>query len=144
MKFDTVIYETEGKKIYRDGDKIIKVFDENFSKAAVLNEALNQARVEEIGTIKINKIHEVGFDRDGIVLNAGAYTHTSIAILDALRSVSTPTVEVHISNVYQREEFRRRSIISPGCVGFVGGFGLDSYRLAIEALIDNTAQAKAE
>lgn len=92
----------------------------------------------------INKIHEVGFDRDGIVLNAGAYTHTSIAILDALRSVSTPTVEVHISNVYQREEFRRRSIISPGCVGFVGGFGLDSYRLAIEALIDNAANAKAE
>ena len=92
----------------------------------------------------INKIHEVGFDRDGIVLNAGAYTHTSIAILDALKSVSTPTVEVHISNVYQREEFRRRSIISPGCVGFVGGFGLDSYRLAIEALIDNSAKAKAE
>jgi len=92
----------------------------------------------------INKIHEVGFDRDGIVLNAGAYTHTSIAILDALKSVSTPTVEVHISNVYQREDFRRRSIISPGCVGFVGGFGLDSYRLAIEALIDNSAKAKAE
>ena len=68
----------------------------------------------------INKIHEVGFDRDGIVLNAGAYTHTSIAILDALRSVSTPTVEVHISNVYQREDFRRNSIISPGCVGFIG------------------------
>ena len=92
----------------------------------------------------IDKIHEVGFDFDGIVLNAGAYTHTSIAILDALRSVSSPTVEVHISNVYQREDFRRRSIISPGCVGFVGGFGLDSYRLAIEALIDNAAQAKTE
>ena len=92
----------------------------------------------------INKIHEVGFDRDGIVLNAGAYTHTSIAILDALKSVSSPTVEVHITNVYQREVFRRRSIISPGCVGFVGGFGLDSYRLAIEALIDNAAKGKAE
>lgn len=92
----------------------------------------------------INKIQEVGFDRDGIILNAGAYTHTSIAILDALKSVSTPTVEVHISNVYQREDFRRRSIISPGCVGFIGGFGLDSYRLAIEALIDKAAEAQTE
>ncbi|MCH5168457.1 MAG: type II 3-dehydroquinate dehydratase [Prevotellaceae bacterium] len=92
----------------------------------------------------IDKIHEVGFDRDGIVLNAGAYTHTSIAILDALKSVSTPTVEVHISNVYQREEFRHHSIISPGCVGFIGGFGLDSYRLAIEALLANASQARTE
>ena len=92
----------------------------------------------------INKIQEVGFDRDGIILNAGAYTHTSIAILDALKSVSTPTVEVHISNVYQREDFRRRSIISPGCIGFVGGFGLDSYRLAIEALIDKAAESHTE
>ena len=86
----------------------------------------------------------MGFDRDGIVINAGAYTHTSIAILDALKSVSTPAVEVHITNVYQREVFRRRSIISPGCVGFIGGFGLESYRLAIEALIDKGASAKAE
>ncbi len=92
----------------------------------------------------INKIQEVGFDRDGIILNAGAYTHTSIAILDALKSVSTPTVEVHISNVYQREDFRRRSIISPGCIGFIGGFGLDSYRLAIEALIDKAAETQTE
>lgn len=83
----------------------------------------------------INKIQEVGFDRDGIVLNAGAYTHTSIAILDAIRSVTTPTVEVHISNVQKREEFRRQSIITPGCMGVVSGFGLDSYRLAIEAII---------
>lgn len=92
----------------------------------------------------INKIQEVGFDRDGIVINAGAYTHTSIAILDALKSVSTPAVEVHITNVYQREVFRRRSIISPGCMGFVGGFGLDSYRLAIEALVDSTKQPTPE
>lgn len=88
----------------------------------------------------INKIQEVGFDRDGIIINAGAYTHTSIAILDALKSVSSPAVEVHITNVYQREVFRRRSIISPGCMGFIGGFGLDSYRLAIEALVDSTKQ----
>ena len=92
----------------------------------------------------INKIQEVGFDRDGIVINAGAYTHTSIAILDALKSVSTPAVEMHITNVYQREVFRRRSIISPGCMGFVGGFGLDSYRLAIEALVDSTKQPTPE
>ena len=85
----------------------------------------------------INKIQEVGFDRDGIVLNAGAYTHTSVAILDALKSVRTPAVEVHITNVHQREEFRRKSLISPGCMGVICGFGLDSYRLAIEALIDN-------
>ena len=88
----------------------------------------------------INMIQEVGFDRDGIVLNAGAYTHTSVAILDALKSITTPTVEVHISNVSQREDFRRKSIISPGCLGFIGGFGLDSYRLAIEALIDKASE----
>lgn len=90
----------------------------------------------------INKIQEVGFDRDGIVLNAGAYTHTSVAILDALKSVTTPTVEVHISNLYQREEFRRKSLISPGCLGVICGFGLDSYRLAIEALIDEVNRKK--
>lgn len=90
----------------------------------------------------INKIQEVGFDRDGIVLNAGAYTHTSVAILDALKSVTTPTVEVHISNLHQREEFRRKSLISPGCLGVICGFGLDSYRLAIEALIDEVNRKK--
>ena len=90
----------------------------------------------------INKIQEVGFDRDGIVLNAGAYTHTSVAILDALKSVTTPTVEVHISNVHQREEFRRKSLTSPGCLGVICGFGLDSYRLAIEALIDEVNRKK--
>ena len=92
----------------------------------------------------INKIQEIGFDRDGIVLNAGAYTHTSVAILDAIMSVTSPVVEVHITNVHQREEFRRRSLISPGCLGFIGGFGLDSYRLAIEALIDKALNAKAK
>ncbi|MGN0234523.1 MAG: type II 3-dehydroquinate dehydratase [Bacteroidaceae bacterium] len=92
----------------------------------------------------INKIQEVGFDRDGIVLNAGAYTHTSVAILDALKSVTTPTVEVHISNVHQREEFRRKSLISPGCLGVICGFGLDSYRLAIEALIDEVNRKKSK
>ena len=83
----------------------------------------------------INKIHEVGFDWDGIVLNAGAYTHTSIALQDAIRAVKCPVVEVHISNVMQREAYRHTSMISAACLGTIQGFGLDSYRLAIEALI---------
>ena len=83
----------------------------------------------------IDKIHEVGFDDTGIVLNAGAYTHTSIALQDAIRAVTAPVVEVHISNVHKREEFRHHSMISCACVGVVCGFGLDSYRLAVEALL---------
>ena len=83
----------------------------------------------------INKLHEVGFDYEGIVLNAGAYTHTSIALQDAIRAIPSPVIEVHISNVHQREEFRHKSIISCACVGVICGFGLDSYRLAVEALL---------
>lgn len=83
----------------------------------------------------INKIHEVGFTADGIVLNAGAYTHTSIALHDAIKAVTTPVVEVHISNVHTRETFRHVSMISAACKGIILGFGLDSYRLAVEALI---------
>ena len=83
----------------------------------------------------INKIHEVGFSYDGIILNAGAYTHTSIALQDALRAVTTPAIEVHISNVHSREEFRHKSMISCACRGVICGFGLDSYRLAVEAFI---------
>lgn len=82
----------------------------------------------------INKIHEVGFTYDGIVLNAGAYTHTSIALHDAIKAVTTPVVEVHISNVHARESFRHVSMISAACKGVILGFGLDSYRLAVEAL----------
>lgn len=82
----------------------------------------------------INKMQEVGFSYDGIVLNAGAYTHTSIALLDCIRSLRTPVVEVHISNVNDREEYRRHSMIGPGCKGTIQGFGLDSYRLAVDAL----------
>lgn len=83
----------------------------------------------------INKIHEVGFEADGIILNAGAYTHTSIALQDALRAVTTPAIEVHISNVHQREAFRHKSMISCACRGVICGFGLDSYRLALEAFL---------
>lgn len=83
----------------------------------------------------INKIHEIGFSYDGIVLNAGAYTHTSIALQDAIRAVTTPVIEVHMSNVHTREEFRHKSMISCACMGVICGFGLDSYRLAMEALL---------
>lgn len=85
----------------------------------------------------INKMQEVGFSYDGIVLNAGAYTHTSIALQDCIRSLKAPVVEVHISNVHKREEFRHKSMISCACVGVICGFGLDSYRLAIEGIISN-------
>lgn len=83
----------------------------------------------------IDKIHEVGFEYDGIVLNAGAYTHTSIALRDAIKAVETPVVEVHISNVHSRESFRHVSMISGVCRGVIAGFGLDSYRLAVESFL---------
>jgi 3-dehydroquinate dehydratase-2 len=83
----------------------------------------------------INKLHETGFDVDGIVLNAGAYTHTSIALHDAIEAIRTPVVEVHITNIHARESFRRHSMIAPACRGSIAGFGLDSYRLAIESLL---------
>ena len=82
----------------------------------------------------INKIHERGFDIDGIIFNAGAYTHTSVALRDAISGVKTPVIEVHISNILTRENFRHESIIGPVCIGSIMGFGLDSYRLGIEAL----------
>ena len=84
--------------------------------------------------VLIDKMQQEGFSCDGIVLNAGAYTHTSIALHDCIRSLKAPVIEVHISNVHQREEFRHRSMISSACRGVICGFGLDSYRLAIEAL----------
>ena len=84
----------------------------------------------------IDRLHEVGFGgMDGVVLNAGAYTHTSVALHDAIRAIEVPVVEVHISNVHQREEFRHHSMISAACRGVICGFGLDSYRLAIEAMV---------
>ena len=80
----------------------------------------------------INKLHETGFSYDGIIINAGAYTHTSVAIRDAITGINTPVIEVHISNILTRESFRHESIIGPACKGSIMGFGLDSYRLAIE------------
>ncbi len=84
----------------------------------------------------IDKIQQAGFEADGIILNAGAYTHTSIALQDAIRAVKSPVVEVHISNVHAREAFRHVSMISGACLGVICGFGLNSYRLALEALLD--------
>ena len=85
--------------------------------------------------VLIDKIQETGFDAEGIILNAGAYTHTSIALLDAIRSVNSPVIEVHISNVHARESFRHVSMIAAACRGVICGFGLDSYRLALETLL---------
>ena len=81
----------------------------------------------------INKLHEVGFSFDGIILNAGAYTHTSIAIGDAVKGIETPVIEVHISNVHAREDFRHISFIAPNTKGVIAGFGLQSYELALES-----------
>ena len=83
----------------------------------------------------LNRLHAVGFSCDGIILNAGAYTHTSIALQDAIRAITAPVIEVHISNVHAREEFRHKSMISCACKGVICGFGLDSYRLGVEALL---------
>ena len=83
----------------------------------------------------IDKIHSVGFSYDGIIINAGAYTHTSVALRDAISGVESPVIEVHISNTHQREKFRHHSYISPVCKGIILGFGLDSYRLAIESFL---------
>lgn len=83
----------------------------------------------------VNKLHEQGFSADGIIINAGAYTHTSIAIRDAISGINTTVVEVHISNILTRENFRHESVIGPVCKGSIMGFGLDSYRLAVESFL---------
>ena len=83
----------------------------------------------------ISKIQEVGFNYDGIILNAGAYTHTSIGIADAIKAITTPVIEVHISNTFSRESFRHQSYISPNTKGVIIGFGLKSYDLAVEAFL---------
>ncbi|RMG77913.1 MAG: type II 3-dehydroquinate dehydratase [Bacteroidetes bacterium] len=83
----------------------------------------------------IDKLHETGFTYNGVVLNAGAYTHTSIAIADAIAAIESPVIEVHISNVYAREAFRHRSFIAPKCIGTIAGLGLKGYELAIDYFI---------
>ncbi|MFW0715502.1 type II 3-dehydroquinate dehydratase [Pedobacter sp. N23S346] len=83
----------------------------------------------------INKLHEVGFSLDGIILNAGGYTHTSVALADAIAAIKTPVVEVHISNIYAREEYRHVSLTGRNCQGVLTGFGMNGYRLALESLL---------
>lgn len=85
----------------------------------------------------IDKLHEVGFSANGIILNAGGYTHTSIAIADAIAAITTPVIEVHISNVYKREDFRHHSMLAASCAGVIAGFGLNSYRLALTHFINS-------
>lgn len=89
----------------------------------------------------INKLHEVGFSYDGVILNAGGYTHTSVAIADAIAAIKTPVIEVHISNIYAREEYRHVSLTGKNCKGVLTGFGINGYRLAIESLLINNQNA---
>ncbi len=90
----------------------------------------------------IDKLHEVGFSYDGIIVNAGAYTHTSVAIADAIAAIFTPVIELHISNVQARESFRHHSYMAPHCKGTIAGFGLMGYDLAIQAFMDDNTKAK--
>ena len=114
------------------GDLAFEPYFENLKKEFLgINLTYFQSNSE--GEI-IDAIHEFGFTVDGIVLNAGAYTHTSLAISDAIAAVVSPVIEVHISNVYSREEIRHKSLIARNCKGVIGGFGLMSYRLAIISL----------
>ena len=126
---------TREKSIYGNG-----TFEEYYEELkAVYNDIQIDYYQSNIEGEIIDKIHEVGFTFDGIVINAGGYTHTSVAIGDAISSVTTPVTEVHISNVYAREEFRHHSMLSAKCKGVIAGFGMDSYRLAIENFILNSA-----
>jgi 3-dehydroquinate dehydratase-2 len=109
-----------------------KFFDEIKEKYPNVALSYYQSNVE--GEL-INKLHEIGFDFDGAILNAGAYTHTSIGIGDAIKGIETPVVEVHISNTFGREEFRHQSFISPNAKGVILGFGLQSYELAIQSFL---------
>jgi len=117
------------KDIY--GNKSFESYFENLSfKFPDSKLEFYQSNIE--GEI-INKLHEVGFSYDGIILNAAAYTHTSLAIADAVKAINTPVIEVHISNVFSREEIRHTSLIAPYCKGSISGFGLKSYELAVKS-----------
>jgi len=120
------------KGIY--GDKNFETYFKNL-KVKYSNISMDYFQSNIEGEI-INFIHRIGFEYDGIVINAGAYTHTSVAIRDAISAIKTPVVEVHISNILTRESFRHESIIGPACVGSIMGFGLDSYRLGIESFLN--------
>lgn len=85
----------------------------------------------------INKLHHVGFTYDGIIINAGGYTHTSVALADAIAAINTPVIEVHVSNIYAREEYRHVSLTGKNCKGVLTGFGLNGYRLALESFLSS-------
>lgn len=122
-KREPEIYGTNSFKDY------LKMLKQNFSNIEI---EYYQSNIE--GEI-IDKLHEVGFNFDGIILNAGAYTHTSIAIADAIKAIKTPVIEVHISNVHSREDFRNISYIAPNAKGIISGFGFQSYQLAIQSFL---------
>ncbi|WP_289054767.1 type II 3-dehydroquinate dehydratase [Carboxylicivirga marina] len=111
-----------------------ETFDDYLSKLSVefADDSIDYFQSNSEGDI-INKIHSEGFSVDGLIINAGAYTHTSVAIADAISAIQSPVIEVHISNVHKREAYRHKSFLSAVCLGVIAGFGLDSYRLAIEA-----------
>ena len=113
-----------------------KDFDQYFGQLQILFPDINltyfQSNVE--GEL-INELQRVGFDVDGIILNAAAYTHTSVGIGDAIKAIATPVIEVHISNTFSREDFRHTSFVTPNAKGLILGFGLDVYRLAIESFL---------
>jgi 3-dehydroquinate dehydratase II len=113
----------------QDFDSFLKLLQEKFSDLEILH---FQSNVE--GEI-INKLQEVGFTFDGIILNAGGYTHTSVAIGDCVKAIKTPVVEVHISNTFSREIFRHQSYISPNAAGVIVGFGMQSYLLALQYFV---------
>jgi len=111
----------------------IEYFQSNIEGEIV--DRLHQAGFGGEANLRADASHPTGGLVDGVVLNAGAYTHTSVAIHDAIKAIKTPVIEVHISNVHQREEFRHHSYISPAAAGIIVGFGLDGYRLAVEGLL---------
>ena len=115
--------ETYGNQTFEEYFAILK------NRFSEIDLAYYQSNVE--GEL-VNKLHEVGFSVDAIILNAGAYTHTSVALHDAIAAIKTPVVEVHISNVYAREEFRHKSLITSKCIGLITGFGMEGYAMAIQ------------
>lgn len=115
------------------GSNSFEEFYESLQKKYTsLNLSYYQSNIE--GEL-INKLHEIGFSYDGIILNAAAYTHTSVAIADAIKAINTPVIEVHISNVYSRDQFRHKSYLAPNVKGIITGFGLQSYELAIQSFL---------
>lgn len=121
------------KSVY--GDKSFEdYFEELKSKYSEIAFEYYQSNVE--GEL-INKLHEVGFSYDGIIMNAGAYTHTSVAISDAVAAIKTPVIEVHISNIHAREEYRHLSLITAHCAGMITGFGMKGYEMALFYLVNS-------